>query len=266
MSAPLLDVARPAKSFRRGGRHVAALDDVSSRSGARRDAGAGRPVGQRQVDAGAHRHAARRAGCRHASASTASTCSALRGEALRRLRPRFQMVFQDPLAAFNPRATVGARARRSAAHPRPRRPRRAARAPSPPARTRRPDRRLPARAHPRDLRRPAPARRHRPRHRHPAGADRARRGGVGARRHRCAPASSTLLGDLQRDERHRLSLHLARPRRGSRLRRTASPSWTRPHRRDRRRAAAIVAAPQSAIGKALVAAMPRLLARRRHAE
>jgi peptide/nickel transport system ATP-binding protein len=32
---------------------------------------------------------------------------AARGEALRRLRPKFQMVFQDPLAAFNPRATVG---------------------------------------------------------------------------------------------------------------------------------------------------------------
>eukprot|EP01132_Coremiostelium_polycephalum_P010599 gene10599-12989_t len=32
--------------------------------------------------------------------------TALRGEALRLLRPRFQMVFQDPLAAFNPRATV----------------------------------------------------------------------------------------------------------------------------------------------------------------
>jgi peptide/nickel transport system ATP-binding protein len=30
----------------------------------------------------------------------------LRGEALRRLRPHFQMVFQDPLAAFNPRASV----------------------------------------------------------------------------------------------------------------------------------------------------------------
>jgi peptide/nickel transport system ATP-binding protein len=31
----------------------------------------------------------------------------LEGEALRRMRPRLQMVFQDPLAAFNPRATVG---------------------------------------------------------------------------------------------------------------------------------------------------------------
>jgi peptide/nickel transport system ATP-binding protein len=31
---------------------------------------------------------------------------ALRGAPLRRLRPRVQMVFQDPLAAFNPRATV----------------------------------------------------------------------------------------------------------------------------------------------------------------
>ena len=32
--------------------------------------------------------------------------STLRGEALRRMRRRIQMVFQDPLAAFNPRATV----------------------------------------------------------------------------------------------------------------------------------------------------------------
>jgi len=31
---------------------------------------------------------------------------ALRGAGLRALRPRFQMVFQDPLAALNPRATV----------------------------------------------------------------------------------------------------------------------------------------------------------------
>ena len=30
----------------------------------------------------------------------------LRGEALRAVRPKLQMVFQDPLAAFNPRATV----------------------------------------------------------------------------------------------------------------------------------------------------------------
>jgi peptide/nickel transport system ATP-binding protein len=32
--------------------------------------------------------------------------TALRGERLRRLRPRMQMVFQDPMAAFNPRATI----------------------------------------------------------------------------------------------------------------------------------------------------------------
>lgn len=32
--------------------------------------------------------------------------SQLRGSALRRIRPRLQMVFQDPLAAFNPRARV----------------------------------------------------------------------------------------------------------------------------------------------------------------
>jgi peptide/nickel transport system ATP-binding protein len=30
----------------------------------------------------------------------------LHGDKLRRLRPRFQMVFQDPMAAFNPRATI----------------------------------------------------------------------------------------------------------------------------------------------------------------
>lgn len=32
--------------------------------------------------------------------------TALRGAALRAVRPRIQMVFQDPMAAFNPRATV----------------------------------------------------------------------------------------------------------------------------------------------------------------
>ncbi len=53
---------------------------------------------------------------------------------------------------------------------------------------------------PRDLRRPAPARGDRPRHRHQAVADRARRGGFGARRLGARARSSRCSLDLQRDE------------------------------------------------------------------
>jgi peptide/nickel transport system ATP-binding protein len=106
MSEPLLELTGVSKAFRRGGRTVAALDDVSLDL-ARGEtlalvgpSGSGKSTLARIVmrliepDQGTIRFD----GLDLASA---------RGEALRMLRPRFQMVFQEPLAAFNPRATVG---------------------------------------------------------------------------------------------------------------------------------------------------------------
>ena len=92
--------------FRRGGRPVAALDGVSLEL-ARGEtlalvgpSGSGKSTLARIVmrliepDAAAP------------SASTASICLPRAARRLRCCGPRFQMVFQDPLAAFNPRATV----------------------------------------------------------------------------------------------------------------------------------------------------------------
>jgi peptide/nickel transport system ATP-binding protein len=105
MSAPLLDLAGVSKSFRSAGRTVAALDDVSLQL-ARGEtlalvgpSGSGKSTLARIVmrliepDHGTIRF-------------DGLDLAAARGEVLRLLRPRFQMVFQEPLAAFNPRATV----------------------------------------------------------------------------------------------------------------------------------------------------------------
>ena len=108
MSTPLLDASRPGKVA-----SGAAAGDIVPLDGVSLDlargetlalvgpSGSGKSTLARLVmrliepDAGAHPLRRR------------STLPALRGAALRALRPRFQMVFQDPLAAFNPRATVG---------------------------------------------------------------------------------------------------------------------------------------------------------------
>jgi peptide/nickel transport system ATP-binding protein len=103
---PLLTVEGLTKRYRRGGVAFAALDAVSL-SIARGEllglvgpSGCGKSTLARVVtrlvepDAGAIRF-------------RGQDLLALRGAALRRERRRLQLVFQEPLAAFNPRATVG---------------------------------------------------------------------------------------------------------------------------------------------------------------
>jgi len=104
MSA-LLEVRALTRSFRRGGREVAALDDVSLDLARGQTlalvgpSGSGKSTLARIVmrliepDRGTIRF-------------DGVDLLAARGEMLRLLRPRFQMVFQEPLAAFNPRASV----------------------------------------------------------------------------------------------------------------------------------------------------------------
>jgi peptide/nickel transport system ATP-binding protein len=101
----LLELGGVSKSFRSAGRTIAALDDVSLEL-ARGEtlalvgpSGSGKSTLARvlmrliEPDRGSIRF-------------NGLDLSAARGEKLRVLRPRFQMVFQEPLAAFNPRATV----------------------------------------------------------------------------------------------------------------------------------------------------------------
>jgi peptide/nickel transport system ATP-binding protein len=102
--APLLEVSGLRKAFGHGGRAVVALDGVDldlckgetlALAGA---SGSGKTTLARCIlrliepDAGT-------------IIFDGAEITALFGERLRRLRPRIQMVFQDPLAALNPRAT-----------------------------------------------------------------------------------------------------------------------------------------------------------------
>ena len=105
MTAPLLAASGLSKTFASGGRLVAALDDVSlslakgETLGIVGPSGSGKSTLARvllrltEPDAGS-------------VAFAGEDLTTLRGEALRRVRRRIQMVFQDPIAAFNPRATV----------------------------------------------------------------------------------------------------------------------------------------------------------------
>ena len=146
----------------------------------------------------------------------------LEGAALRAVRSRAQMIFQDPFGSLNPRMRVSESDQRTAAH-------RQAHAPEPDLRARAldlmqsvgpgraPRRSLSARV----LRRPAPAHRHRPRAGARARADRRRRAGLGARR--VDPGAGDQpdagpAGALRPD----LPVHLARPGRGAPHRATAS--------------------------------------------
>lgn len=105
MSGPLLSVSGLTKRYRRGGKTIAAVDDVSFHLDAGETlalagpSGSGKSTIARLVlrliepDAGRIRF-------------DGEDFLALGGAALRSRRARLQMVFQDPLAAFNPRATV----------------------------------------------------------------------------------------------------------------------------------------------------------------
>jgi len=106
MSAAVLEVEGVSKIFRSGERQVVALDGVSlniargETLGLVGPSGSGKSTLARAVlrlvepDAGAIRFHGR-------------DLLATEGAALRRLRKGLQMVFQDPLAAFNPRTNVG---------------------------------------------------------------------------------------------------------------------------------------------------------------
>jgi peptide/nickel transport system ATP-binding protein len=106
MTAPLLSAAGISKTFAGGGRSVVALDDVSiavargETLGLVGPSGSGKSTLARILlrlvvpDAG------------RIDFGGVDLLS-LRGEKLRAVRRRIQMVFQDPLAAFNPHATVG---------------------------------------------------------------------------------------------------------------------------------------------------------------
>ena len=105
MSAPLLNAEGLTKTYATNGRRVAALDDVSLTLGAGETLGIVGPSGSGkstlarvllrllQPDAGR-------------ASFGGHDLLALGGDPLRALRKRIQMVFQDPLAAFNPHATV----------------------------------------------------------------------------------------------------------------------------------------------------------------
>lgn len=105
MNAPLLSIHGLAKTFRSSGREVKGLDDVSLSVAAGETLGLVGPSGSGkstlarvvmrliEPDAGT-------------VAFAGENLTALDGRALRRVRKRIQMVFQDPSAAFNPRATV----------------------------------------------------------------------------------------------------------------------------------------------------------------
>jgi peptide/nickel transport system ATP-binding protein len=107
MSLPLLTVTNVSKTFRSGERQVVALDSVSvdlargETLGLVGPSGSGKSTLARVIvrllepDAGKVQF-------------EGHDLLATEGARLRRLRKGLQMVFQDPLAAFNPRTSVGA--------------------------------------------------------------------------------------------------------------------------------------------------------------
>ena len=105
MSEPLLAVSRLTKRFRRSGTIVTAADDISLSISTGETLSLAGPSGSgkstiarlilRLIEPDAGR-----------VDFEGENFLALRGSALRARRARLQMVFQDPLAALNPRATV----------------------------------------------------------------------------------------------------------------------------------------------------------------
>jgi peptide/nickel transport system ATP-binding protein len=106
MTAPLLEAIGVSKTYAAGGRRVEALKDASISLGPGETLGLVGPSGSGkstlarivlrlvQPDSGSIRFAG-------------TDLLPLGGEPLRAMRRRLQMVFQDPLAAFNPRSSVG---------------------------------------------------------------------------------------------------------------------------------------------------------------
>ncbi|MBB3771647.1 peptide/nickel transport system ATP-binding protein [Angulomicrobium tetraedrale] len=106
MTAPLLEVVGLTKSFHSGGRRVVALDDVSL------SLAPGETLGL--VGASGYGKSTLARVLVHLIAPEGGSIRfrgqdwlGLNGAPLRAARRHLQMVFQDPLAAFNPRATVG---------------------------------------------------------------------------------------------------------------------------------------------------------------
>jgi peptide/nickel transport system ATP-binding protein len=105
MSAPLLVASNLQKRFDSRGRTVAALDDVSFEVAPGETLALVGPSGSGKTTAA-------RALMRLTELDDGEICFdgedllALKGAKLRAVRARLQMVFQDPRAAFNPRATV----------------------------------------------------------------------------------------------------------------------------------------------------------------
>ncbi|TPJ61780.1 ATP-binding cassette domain-containing protein [Mesorhizobium sp. B2-6-1] len=105
MSAPVLAVSNLTRHYRRGGKTVTAVDDVSFEIGPGETLALAGPSGSgkstiarlvlRLIEPDAGR-----------IEFEGHDFLALGGAGLRARRARLQMVFQDPLAAFNPRATV----------------------------------------------------------------------------------------------------------------------------------------------------------------
>ena len=106
MSAPLLSATGISKTFVSGNRRVAALDDASitvergQTLGLVGPSGSGKSTLARILLRLAEPDAGR-------IDFGGVDLLSLRREKLRAMRRRIQMVFQDPLAAFNPRASVG---------------------------------------------------------------------------------------------------------------------------------------------------------------
>ncbi|HEY6632592.1 MAG TPA: ATP-binding cassette domain-containing protein [Rhizobiaceae bacterium] len=106
MSAPLLSAAGISRTYSSGGRRVVALDNASIAVARGETLGLVGPSGSgkstlarillRLIEPDAGR-----------VDFDGVDLLSLRGEKLRATRRRIQMVFQEPLAAFNPRATVG---------------------------------------------------------------------------------------------------------------------------------------------------------------
>jgi peptide/nickel transport system ATP-binding protein len=106
MSAPLLSATGISKTYASGGRRVVALDNSSIALARGETLGIVGP-------SGSGKSTLARVLLRLIEPSAGRVdfdgvdLLSLRGEKLRVMRQRIQMVFQDPLAAFNPRATVG---------------------------------------------------------------------------------------------------------------------------------------------------------------